>query len=62
MIEKDHHIVLEVPDDADVSVEGVLGVLVLHVTHAVVLYPLQLGLTSPAKEVMDTTVEIVPIV
>ena len=62
MIEQGPHIVLEVPDDADVSVEGVLGVLVLHVTHAVVLYPLQLGLTSPAKEVMDTTVEIVPIV
>ena len=62
MIQQGPDVVLEVPDDAVVGVEGVLAVLVLHVTHAVTLHPLQLGHASPAKEVMDTTVEIIPIV
>lgn len=40
MIKKFTNIVLKVPNDADVIVEGVLGVLVLHVAHTVALHPL----------------------
>ena len=62
MIQKVSDIVLEVPNNAGVSKEGVLDMLVLNVTHTVVLHPLQLGLAPPAQEVMDTTMVIIPIV
>ena len=62
MIQKVTDIVLEVPNDAGVSKESILDMLVLNVTHTVVLHPLQLGLAPPTQEVMDTTMVIIPIV
>ena len=62
MIQQIPDIVLEVTDDADVCVEGVLVVLVLQVADTVVLHSLQLGLAPPAKEVMNTTMVIIPVV
>ena len=62
MIQKVPDIVLEVPNDAGVSKESVLDMLILNVTHTVIFHPLQLGLAPPAQEVMDTTMVIIPIV
>lgn len=61
MLKKAPDVLLEVLDDVRVGVEHVLPMLV-DVTDTVVLLVLDVGLASPAEEVLYTAVEVVPLV
>ena len=61
MLQQAPHVLLEVPDDVRVGIEHVLPVLV-DVTDTVVLLVLDVGLSSPAEEVLYPAVEVVPLV